>query len=212
MGIVDLTFLWAAFMGLFAIINPFSTGLVFLGLTSNDSEQRKKFLAKKASILCMIIMFLFMISGSLIFKIFSISIEAFQIAGGLLVAKVGFDMLNPKLKSEQSEDEHKESKQKKDISLIPLAIPMLSGPGAITTGIVWMSQATGMWNKIGLLVIILIISAIAYIVLRNAKYLKKVLGTTGTNVIERLMGLIVLVMGIQFIINALRTLIPVLLG
>lgn len=163
-------------------------------------------MAKKAAITASIILLAFMVFGSLIFTLFSITIEAFQIAGGLLVAKVGFDMLYHRPR--QTEEEHQEAKKKDDVSLVPLAIPMLSGPGAITATLVWTAQAPSSLDKIALGGLIVIISIIAYVILISAHRLKKALGKSGTNVIERLMGLIVLVMGVQFILNALLKLIP----
>ncbi|MFH1450713.1 MAG: MarC family protein, partial [archaeon] len=138
--------------------------------------------------------------------VFSITIEAFMIAGGLVIGKLGFNMLNAKPR--QTEKEEKESKKRQDISIIPLAIPLLSGPGAITTALVWTSQAPGTPEKIGLLLIPVVISLLAYPIIINAKLLERFFGHTGINVIEKLMGLIVLVMGVQFIINALVKLIP----
>jgi len=206
MALLDYAFLWLAFIGLFAIVNPFSTAIVFLSATGGDSEQQKRKMVKKASIVSAAVIIVFMIFGSIIFNIFSITIEAFMIAGGLIIAKLGFNMLNAKPR--QTEKEEKESKRKEDISIIPLAIPMLSGPGAITTALVWTSQAPGIPERIGLLFIPIVISLLAYPIILNAKYLKKVFGHAGINVIEKLMGLIVLVMGVQFIINALIKLIP----
>lgn len=208
--VIDFGFLWLAFLGLFAIINPFSTVLVFLGLAAGDTEKHKRYQARKAAIICSAVLIFFILTGSLLFKLFNITIEAFQIAGGLIIMKVGFDMLNPKPK-ESFEEHEKELKKRADISIIPLAIPMLSGPGAIATALVWTSQAATTADKIGLIAIVLIISLIAYIFLTNAKIFKKILGNTGTNVIERLMGLIVLVMGVQFIINALKVIVPAFL-
>jgi len=206
MAFVDIAFLWLAFLGMFAIINPFSTALVFLGLSAGDTKEHKKYQAKKAAIVSTIVLILFMICGTVIFDIFSITIDAFRIAGGILVAKVGFNMLSAK--DRQSDEEKKESKKKRDISVIPLAIPMLSGPGAITVALVWTSQAPSVVDKVGLMVMAALIFLISYFILIHANILKKVLGQTGTNVLERLMGLIVLVMGIQFILNAAMDIVP----
>ena len=172
---------------------------------------REESLWKKAAIISAIILMIFVISGVLIFDIFSITIEAFQIAGGILVAKVGFSMLNSKADQIKNKEEETELIKKQDISIIPLAIPMLSGPGAIATVLVWSNGAPGITEKFGILIIIMIISFISYFVLLKAKLLKKFLGQSGTQVIEKVMGLIVLVMGIQFIINALKTIIPTII-
>ena len=207
---MDFTFLWGAFIGLFAIINPFSAALVFLGISSKGTDQKRKDIAKRASIVSAMILIFFMLTGTVLFKFFGITIEAFKIAGGLLVAIVGFHMIYPRPKL--SAVEEMESRKKEDISIVPLAIPMLSGPGAITTALVWASKANGIDNKMGLILIPVIIAIISFIILYNAKVFKEILGHTGINVIGRLMGLIVLVMGVQFIINALRVLLPSILS
>lgn len=199
---MDIAFVWAAFIGIIAIVNPFSTAIVFLSLTGRDRKEKKRQMAKKAAIVSAGVLILFMLSGTLIFDTFNITIEAFTLAGGLLIARLGFRMLDATSK-EQSEEEEKESKKKDDISIMPLAIPMLSGPGAITTALVWMSQAPGTYEKLALIAIPVVTSIIAYITLVKADVLQKALGANGINLLEKLMGLIVLVMGIQFLINGL---------
>jgi multiple antibiotic resistance protein len=202
MAIIEAAFIWAAFIGILAIVNPLSTAIVFLSLTGRDSDEKRRKMAKRAVIISAGVLIFFMVSGNLIFDTFSITIEAFKIAGGLLIARLGFRMLDASSK-EQSEEEQRESKKKDDISIMPLAVPLLSGPGAITTSLVWMSQAPGINEKLALLTIPLVIATISYIALVNAKVLQKAFGTGGINLLEKFMGLIVIVMGIQFIINGL---------
>lgn len=203
---VDIVFLWLAFIGLFAIINPFSTTIVFLAITEGDSKAYKKAQAKKAVIVSAIVLIIFIITGDLLFNFFNITIEAFKIAGGFLIARLGFSML--KSEPRHTKEVHKEARRKKDISIIPLAIPLMSGPGAITTALVWTSKATTFGNRIGLVIIPIVCSILSYYILREAKLVKKILGHTGIHVFEKVMGLIVLVMGIQFILDALAVVIP----
>lgn len=205
MGLVEWGFLWGAFIGLFAIINPFSTGLIFVGLSAKLSSKERIRVAKKASVISALILLFFLISGSLIFKFFDITLESFRIAGGLLVSFIGFKMINPLPYNRQGKSEEKDTKRREDIAVVPLALPMLSGPGAIATLLVLLSESSGLINWFGLAVVIVLISFISYFVLINVNILKK-LGETGINVIERLMGLIVIVIGIQFIIDTLSVL------
>ncbi|MFT4310546.1 MAG: MarC family protein [Candidatus Woesearchaeota archaeon] len=212
-GLVDFAYVWVAFIGLFAILNPFSTALVFLGLTSHTTHAYRVAMAKKSALIAATVLIVFMITGSMLFKTFSITIEAFKIAGGLLIAKVGFSMINPESRSLISESDKQDSQFMRDISIVPLAIPMMSGPGAITTSLVWISNAPTFATRMALWTLPIIISFITFFVLKHADDLKKLLRPTGIDVIERVMGLIVLVMGIQFILNALFVdLLPRLMG
>ena len=207
---IDYAFLWGAFLGLFAIMNPFSTALIFLSITKGDSEAKKKEMAHRAVVISAFVLVFFMITGSFIFSLFSITLEAFKIAGGLLIAITGYHML--KVRDRTTEEEQAEAAKQEDVSIIPLAIPMLAGPGAITAALVWTSNSPGVTEHVLLLFIPVIICALSYFILTKAKHLKKVLRTTGTNVLERLMGLIVLVMGIQFILNAIYDIVPNIIG
>ena len=206
---MDYAFLWGAFIGLFAIIDPFSTAFVYVEISSGDSKKKIKLTAKRASIAFALILIFFILFGTALFHLFSITIEAFQIAGGLIIAIAGFQMLYPKPKL--PEEEEIESRKKEDISIIPLAIPMLSGPGAITAVLVWSGKAAHFSDEIGLILIPIIIGIISYFILANARHLKNILGQTGTNVVSRLLGLIVLVMGVQFIINGVSVVLPSIL-
>jgi len=206
---MDYLFVWSAFFGLIAIINPLSTAFVFSSITIGDTQKKKKEMAHRAVIVSSFVLIFFSITGFMIFNLFGITIEAFKIAGGLLISQVGFRMLDAKKKT--TEEEIKESSRRDDISIIPIAIPMLSGPGAITTILVLNSNAPGVMERFALLFIPIIISIISYYFLIKADLLKKALGETGSNVVARLMGLIVVVMGIQFILNGIYDIIPILL-
>lgn len=203
---MDWVFIWGAFVGLIAIINPVSTAFVFMGVTKRDSHKKRVEMAYRAVLVSVIILIFFSLTGFIIFKTFGITLEAFKIAGGVLIAQVGLRMLHAKERT--TEKEIKESSKRDDVSIIPLAIPMLSGPGAITTMLVWTQNAPGIYEKIALLFVPIIIGIISYFVLINAKILTKSLGHTGSNVVGRLMGLIVLVMGVQFMINGFVDLVP----
>jgi multiple antibiotic resistance protein len=205
---MDYIFIWNAFIGIIAIINPISTAFVFLSITTKSNEAKKKEMAYRAVMISAFILIFFSITGFLIFQLFGITIEAFKIAGGILISQVGFRMLHAKKKTTKEEIE--ESVKRDDVSIIPLAIPILSGPGAITAMLVWTSNAPGITEKFVLLFVPIFISIITYYLLINAKYLKKALGKTGSNVVARLMGLIVVVMGIQFILNGIIEIFPIL--
>lgn len=195
-----------AFISLFTIINPFSTASVFHTITKKDSLKKNKAVARKACVTAVGIMVFFIFFGEYVLHFFSISIEAFKIASGLLVFAIGYKMINSGNRHVESDEEKAHAESKEDISIIPLAIPMMSGPGAIATGLVLMESALELGSVFAvasLVVSVVMIMVIAYFLLINAHVLDRVLGENGTRVIDKLLGLIVLVMGVQFIINGI---------
>lgn len=199
-------FFVGAFTALFTITNPFSTASIFLTITQNDSHKKRKLIAKKACLAAAIVLTVFALAGTFILDFFSVTVDAFRIAGGILIARVGFGMLHSDRPFKN--DMHKEEAiAKDDISIIPLAIPMLSGPGALTTAIVLMGE-TGGWiggwmNIVATLLAIIVVSFVSYHVLKQSISMQKFIGHNERAVIDKIMGLIVLVVGIQFLINGI---------
>jgi len=205
----------AAFVSLFTIINPFSTASVFHSLTKRDSAKKNMMVAKKACVTAVLIMIFFIFFGDYVLNLFGISLEAFKIASGILVFAIGYKMINSGNRHIESDEEKEHAENKEDISIIPLAIPMMSGPGAIATSLVLMEGALevgSVWAVASLVLSVVVIMIIAYFLLINAHVLDKVLGENGVRVIDKLLGLIVLVMGVQFVINGIAGLGFVALG
>lgn len=197
-----ISFFVATFISLFTIINPFSTASVFHTIASGDSKEDKKYMARRAVITAMVCLIVFAFLGSYILHFFSITIEAFKIAGGLLVFVVGYGMIKKGHEHFSTKKEEKHAVDKDDVSIIPLAIPMLSGPGALTVAIVLMEEAgTNVLDVVSIVFAIILVCLFAYFLLINANYLDRYLKETGKRVVDKLMGLIVLVIGVQFIIN-----------
>ncbi len=197
----------SAFISLFTIINPFSTASVFHTITKGNNRKENKRIAKKACLTAIFVMIFFIFLGDYVLHFFSISLEAFKIASGLLVFGIGYKMIKVGNRHVETKEEKKHAETKEDISIIPLAIPMMSGPGAIATALVLMESALGFASSlaiVSLVVSIVLISAIAYFLLINAHALDKILGENGVRVIDKLLGLIVLVIGVQFIINGIN--------
>lgn len=192
-----IEFFIAAFMSLFTIINPFSTASVFVSITRWNSHDKKLDMAKRACFTATAVLIIFSFAGASILEFFSISIDAFRIAGGILLTLTAINML--KDNGVDDTKVHKEAIKKDDVAIIPLAIPLLSGPGAITTTIVLTSQTTNYLDFTAILIAIMFIMILSYIVLRNADTIVKYLGHTGNDVLDKIMGLIVLAIGIQFI-------------
>lgn len=212
-AMVSIAVFLAAFSSLFTIMNPFSTVFIFLTITKGNTKKEKVTIAKKASITAAVVLVVFGIAGSHILSFFGITIDAFRIAGGIVVAAIGLQMLHSGKKEFHSHKERKEAIDKEDTSIVPLAIPMISGPGSITTTIVLMDDAATPLDKIFVIAAIMAVALICYIVLSRASAVQRFLGETGRNVIDKIMGLIVLVVGVQFIINGARNvLLPLLTG
>ncbi len=207
--ITSLALFFASFSSLFTIVNPFSAAFIYLTITKNNTRKEKIKIAKKACIIAAIVLVVFGLGGSYILSFFNITIEAFKIAGGIVIAAIGMQMIHTGRKHFTSHAERKEAIEKEDVSVIPLAIPMLSGPGAMTTTIVLMGEADGIIAKTSILVAIVAVAAISYVILSKATAVHRYLGETGKTVIDKIMGLIVLVVGVEFIINGIGTLIAV---
>jgi len=204
-----IIFAIGAFVSLFTIINPFSTASIFHALTKGKSKKTNKKIAKKAVTTSIIILISFVFIGDYVLKLFSISLDAFKIASGILVLGVGYGMIYKGNRHFRNKEEEQHAKSKEDISIIPLAIPMLSGPGAMATALILMENSQG--NLISIFFIILsiiIVCLLAYFLLIKAHSIDKYLGKTGITVIDKVLGLIVLVIGIQFILSGLGGIVP----
>ncbi|MFT4311789.1 MAG: MarC family protein [Candidatus Woesearchaeota archaeon] len=199
-----LAFFGLCFSSLFTIMNPFSTSSIFLTLAKSATPAQKRHIAKNAAITAACVLIVFSMAGNLILSFFSITIEAFRIAGGLLIIRIAFMMLT------NADDERKHAHKPRnlqDLSLIPLAIPMLSGPGAMTATIVLMAQATGVLQMLTLISAIMAVCYVSFLILSNSSIVLKFIGKNGRKIIDQIMGLLVLVVGIQFIINGVLALI-----
>ena len=205
-------FLWQAFVTLLVIIDPFAVVPMFVGLTRNDTVINKRKTALKACVIGTIILLLFAFLGDKLLDIMSISEPAFRIAGGFLLLLAAIDMVIAKSHSgmvSTTSDEDEESDTRDDVSVFPLAIPMIAGPGALTSLVVLMRQAEAQSNFMtaGVIIILLIILILTYISLLLGDYLMKALGVTGTNVLTRVFGIILSALAIQHIINGITILI-----
>jgi multiple antibiotic resistance protein len=199
-----IPWLFYTLSALFTIVNPVSAASIFIGITEDDSIKKRKAMARKAAITSGIILVVFALLGTYILRFFGITIEAFRIAGGLLIAYVGFRMITTGKPGFRNEAEEKEARKKEDVSLIPLAIPFLSGPGAMTTAIVLTTQAPDFASQMIVLLSILLVCVASFIILSNAHRMTNFLGHSGMHVVEKIMGLIVLVIGVQFLINGIK--------
>ena len=194
-----------AFSSIFVIVDPFAAAPLFVTMTANDPADKQKQMAWRASLMAFIALTVFAILGDTILRLFSITIGAFRIAGGIILFGIGMNMLRVRMSREvQTPEEIREGTEKEDVALIPLAFPMLSGPGAISTVLVLTQQTRGIAFLITLLLAIFVTCGLSYVILRHAARITSGLGRTGLGILSRLMGLLLTVIAIQFILNGLE--------
>ena len=192
------------FIGILPIANPFSTAMVFLTITEGFSEDRRRQQARLACIYMAVVLITSLLLGSLIMNFFGISIPGLRIAGGLIVTRIGFGMLNAKSENETSEHSRGEDARMDDVAFTPLAMPLLSGPGSIAVTIGMATEADGVGENLAIVVGIGLVALVSWLVLRASANVVRVLGATGTNVMGRIMGFLLVCVGIQFIVDGVQ--------
>ena len=190
----------------FTLINPIGIAPILLVMTERFSKEEKINIAWKGSLTAFITLIIFSILGSVIFNIFGITIEAFQIMGGILFFRSGFRMSEAKIgRSRTTPMEREESQESDDLAISPIGIPLIAGPGAITASMLLSSQTPQLYSYATLGVSISLVLAVVYLILRNGGLLMKALGYAGMRVIQRLMGLVLMVIAVQFVINGVMS-------
>jgi len=190
----------------FTLINPLGTMPVFMSMTAELSIVDRNKTAKKASIVSLITIIAFAFTGQLLFNFFGISVNSFRIVGGVIFFIMGMDMLQARLGQVKIKDNEVKS-YITDISVTPLAIPMICGPGSITNAIVLMEDANTLPKQFVLIISIALIMFLTYLILFSSSKLMKLLGQTGINVMMRIMGLIVMVIAVEFFFSGLKPII-----
>lgn len=208
-----LSFAVVAFSAIFFVVDPLAIIPVFLVMTSGDSLAKKRRTARKAAIATSVTLLLFAGAGSLIFEVFGITLGAFKIAGGALLFLMALDMMKAtSSKVRVKPEEEQEGAERDEVAIVPLTIPMLAGPGAIATTMVVTSKADGRPLYLTVIaVVILVTGALTWLVLRSALLIEQRLGTTGLNVLTRVMGLLLAAVAVQFIVDGAGEVLPGLL-
>ena len=205
---INLSFFILTFSSLFTLINPIGITPILLSVGENLNDREYYRVVKKGIITAYIILFIFSIIGDLIFKFYGITINAFMIAGGILFFRSSIDMIEAKVpRSSSTPKETKEAEEKEDIGITPIGIPLIAGPGAITSVMLLSSQTSNLTDKFILHFNIGLTVLLTFIILILGKKISKKIGTTGIRIIQRIMGLVLLVISIQFIINGIMPLI-----
>jgi multiple antibiotic resistance protein len=188
-----------ALPAVFFVVDPFGVVPIFLAITARDPGKARQMAMRACLVGCGLLLF-FALFGGLIFKVFAVTLSAFRVAGGILLLITSLDMLRGHTsQTKTSPEEELEGAQKEDVAVVPLAMPLLAGPGAIATVMVLMSRGTGLLTAIPVIISIALTFVASYYLLRAAGLVQRLLGQTGVSILQRLMGLILAAIAVQFI-------------
>ena len=198
-----------ALSSIFFLVDPLAAIPSFLAITEGADAARRRRMARKGALTCFIVLTTFAVCGQLIFRLFGITLPAFEIAGGVILLLIGLDMLQAKRSATQeTSGDTEEGAAKEDAGIVPLGIPMLAGPGSISTVMVLVGQVPSLWRwEMGaILGSITVTSLVSYWVLAGAGRVLKVLGETGIRVLVRVMGLLLAALAMQYFVNGMMDL------
>lgn len=196
-----------ALTSIFFLVDPFAALPTFMVIAADADHGERRRLATKATITCFVVLTGFALSGTLIFRFFGITLPAFEIAGGIILILMGLEMLQARRSAtHETPGETEEGVAKEDAGIIPLGMPMLAGPGAISTVMVLMGATPSWWQTTIVFISIAITSAASFFILSAADRVRQFLGETGIRILMRLMGLLLTAIAVQFIVNGLMDL------
>jgi multiple antibiotic resistance protein len=197
-------FSFVALSSIFFLVDPIAAVPTFLIITANAEPKHRQRMARRAAWTCLIVLCSFAAAGKLIFKVFGITLPAFRIAGGIILLLIGIDMLRARRsQTKETPSETEESIEKDDVGIIPLGIPMLAGPGSISTVMVLVGGAPEWWYTSIVLIAIGAVAFLSYWILAAADRVRGYLGETGIRILTRLMGLLLTAIAVQFMLNGL---------
>lgn len=200
-----LGYLFITIAGIFVIVNPLTTAFAFMSLTTRMQEQQRKNIALKATKISTGLFFIFALLGGVIFQLFGITLAAFRIAGGIILFGIAMGMLSSRETEDDKQEilKHPEGEIADDISVIPLAIPFISGPGSIATVMILTSEAPTIYHTVIVFFAVLFTTVSCYYSMIYSKVIVRYLGDTGKQIITKIFGLILAVIAIQFVINGI---------
>lgn len=201
----EISFFIYAFTSIFVIVNPISGVMAFVSMTSQLSKADKIYVAKRSVLVACVIAIIFSVLGDIILNLFNITADSLRVAGGILLFLVAIDMLFARTTRESiTSEELKDAEQRENISIFPIAMPLLTGPGAITTIIVLIRTAENLNLKLAVIGAILLTFIITFLIFRFSDYFNKVVGRTGMLVMTRLMGLFLGAIAVDFIFTGIK--------
>lgn len=198
-----------AFSSIFFLVDPFAAIGSFLAITAGADRARRRRMARKGALTCFIVLTSFALAGQFIFRMFGITLPAFEVAGGLILLLIGLDMLEARRSpTQETSGDTEEAAAKEDAGIVPLGIPMLAGPGAISSVMVLVGQVPSIWHweMAAILASIAVTAVASYLVLDGADRVRRVMGETGIRILVRIMGLLLVALAMQFFVNGLTDL------
>ena len=198
-----------ALSSIFFLVDPFAAIGSFLAITAGADGARRRRMARKGALTCLIVLASFALAGQLIFRMFGITLPAFEVAGGLILLLIGLDMLEARRSpTQETSGEAEEGAAKEDAGIVPLGVPMLAGPGAISSVMVLVGETPSLWSwEMGaILGAIGVTAVVSYFVLAGADRVRGVMGETGIRILVRIMGLLLVALAMQFFVNGLTDL------
>jgi multiple antibiotic resistance protein len=204
---VYVRFSLLALSSIFFLVDPFATLPTFLAITQGYDPARRKRTARKGALTALIVLSTFAFAGEAIFRLFGITLPAFELAGGIVLLMIGLDMLQAKRSATQeTPGDTQAASEKEDAGIVPLGVPMLAGPGAITSVMVLVGQVQSRWQMVAILISIAVTALISYLVLGHSTIVARVLGDTGIRILVRVMGLLLVALAAQYFVNGLADL------
>ncbi len=198
-------------VALIAILNPLGVVPIFISLTSGIRESEKRPIIKLVIFTVTIILLGSLFMGEIVLDFFGISMNSFRVAGGILILLMAISMLHAKTSGTvQTRDEVEDASSRESIAIVPLATPLLAGPGAISTVILYANKADSLFHYLVIGLNIITVCALLFVTFRLVPYIEQHISKTGINIFTRIMGLLLAAIAIEFIANGLKGLFPVL--
>ena len=208
-----LSFSLLSLSAIFFVVDPMGAIPIFIAITRGDPPEKRRDMARRAAIVAFFVLTLFAVAGTLIFKVFGVTLGAFKVAGGLLLLLTSIEMLRAQpQRTRVTPEEQREGAEKDDVAIFPLAIPLLAGPGSIATVTALMGRAGRKAFAVPVILSIALTCLASYLMLVAADRISRFLGVTGLNVMNRVIGLIIGALAVQFMFDGVRDTFPGLAG
>jgi multiple antibiotic resistance protein len=202
--LVDTVFFVATLSSLFFIIDPFANVPLFLSFTRGFPEKERRVIVRNAHVIALVVFVFFCVFGQYVFDFLRVDFSSFKIAGGILLFLISIEMLfGEKTHTETTHDEQAAAEERENVTVSPLAIPLIAGPGLITTGIVLFSRVNGADRLLSFGLATLVAFGMSFVLLSESERLSKFLGLVGLKVITRIMGLLLMAVAIQFVVTGI---------